>query len=110
MNTQALLDRRLAQADESLEYQFQWLVLDISEQLCELMSRRQVSRAELADRLGVSKAWVTKLLRGDRNITVRSLVKVAHELDLSVELRFAPTDLDHDRLDHRARCEFEEPP
>lgn len=41
------------------------------------MLREDISNAALADRLGVSRPTVTKLLRGDANVTIEAMVKAA---------------------------------
>ncbi|UXB22757.1 helix-turn-helix domain-containing protein [Stenotrophomonas maltophilia] len=41
------------------------------------MAREEVTNAVLAERLGVSRPMVTKLLRGDANVTIETMVKAA---------------------------------
>ncbi len=48
--------------------------------LYEMMEREQVSKAELASRLHISKAAVTNLLSGDRNFTIDTLTAISHAL------------------------------
>lgn len=52
------------------------LILDITEQICEFLEKEKISRADLARRLGKSKAFVTQLLGGGRNLTLRTLADV----------------------------------
>jgi len=92
MSMDQLLSQRITEVRSTAEYSLERLLLDINEQLCALMSKQGVSRSELADRLHVSRAWITKLLRGNQNLTFRSLVAVAHELGSRVEMRFVPRD------------------
>jgi len=53
------------------------------------MEENGITRAELARRLNVSKAFVTKLLNGNPNLTIKTMVSLARILDcdLRVELR-----------------------
>ena len=46
------------------------LILDFTEGLHKIMESNGVSRSELARRLGVSPAYVTKVLRGNVNFTL----------------------------------------
>lgn len=59
------------------------------EELVGGMEKAGISRAELARRLGTSPAYVTKVLRGNANFTLVSLVKLARavggELRISIE-------------------------
>ena len=52
-------------------------VIDVLERICEFMEREAISRAELARRLGTSKANVTQMLRG-RNLGVKTVAAAIH--------------------------------
>ena len=52
-------------------------VIDVLERICEFMEREEISRAELARRLGTSKANVTQMLRG-RNVGVKTVAAAIH--------------------------------
>ncbi len=54
----------------------------------------RVSRAELARRLGTSAAYVTKVLRGDVNFTVDTMVKLARATEMTLHLHLAPEHCD----------------
>jgi len=51
-----------------------------------LMKAQGVSRAELARRMGVSRAYVTKLLNGNANITLETLAKFSLALNANLHL------------------------
>lgn len=51
-------------------------IFETTELICELMDRHGVSRSELARRLGKSKGYVTKLLDGSVNMTLRTISDV----------------------------------
>lgn len=55
--------------------------------ISELMDASGVSRSDLAARLGVSAGWVTQLLDGERNKTIRTVADVCavlgHRIDFS---------------------------
>lgn len=54
--------------------------IDFAEELGRLMERRGVNRAELAQRIGTSAAYISKALRGDTNFTIESMVKLVRSL------------------------------
>jgi transcriptional regulator with XRE-family HTH domain len=54
---------------------------EISDQIDRLMSLQKVSRSELASRLGKSRAYVTKILQGNVNFTIDSMVQIARALN-----------------------------
>ena len=64
----------------------------------ELMERRLITKAELARRMGVSPAQVTRLLAGRRNLTIRSMAAIAHALGRQpvLRLRRRPPSLPED--------------
>lgn len=56
------------------------LLFDAAERVAELISDADISRTELAKRLGKSKGFVTQVLAGDRNMTLRTLADLGHVL------------------------------
>ncbi len=74
------------------EYELEWLLLDIHEAVWAAMQARGVSRAELAERLGTSRAYITKLLEGQENMTVKTLVRVANALEMKVGMKLVPRE------------------
>lgn len=67
------------------------LILEATEGLAGLMLRQGVSKAELARRLGRTRGYITQILAGSRNFTLRTLADVANALGCRVHLSF---DLD----------------
>ena len=63
------------------------LIMEVTETLCELLEKEGVSRKELADRLGKSKGFVSQLLNGGRNLTLRTVADILHVLGYKVTLR-----------------------
>ncbi len=65
------------------------LILAITEAISELLEETGVSRADLARRLGKSKGFVSQILAGDRNLTLRTIADVFDALGhaLSIEAR-----------------------
>ena len=66
------------------------LVAEASEAIARLMAEQNVSKADLARRLNKSRAWVTQLLSGKANMTVRTLAEVAYALDAEVKIHAQP--------------------
>jgi hypothetical protein len=54
-------------------YQQERAIYEVTEQLESLMTHLGVSRAELARLLGKSRGWVTQLLDGEANKTIRTV-------------------------------------
>ncbi len=52
------------------------LILQATERIVELMRQQKVTRTELANRLGRTKGWISQLLAGEANFTLRTLADV----------------------------------
>lgn len=76
------------------EYVLEGVVLDLTDQIAVAMQEQGVSRAELAERLGVSRAYITKVLGGSTNMTLRTLVRLALALGLVPEVSLVPLEAD----------------
>ena len=62
------------------------LILDATELIVDLLERHSISRQELARKLGKSKGFVTQLLSGERNMTLRTLADLGYVLGQRIEL------------------------
>lgn len=74
------------------------LIVAVTEAIAEAMARKGVTKAALAESLGCSKAHVSKLLGGSRNMTLRTLADIAYALEVEPSFRLAPSRL-HRRSD-----------
>lgn len=59
------------------------LIVEVTETIAALLRERSMSRRELATRIGKTPAFVTKMLRGTNNFTLRTLSDVLFALDRS---------------------------
>jgi transcriptional regulator with XRE-family HTH domain len=66
------------------------LILDATEAIVTLLDVQGVSRQELAERLGKSKGFVSQLLSGERNMTLRTLSDLAFVLGRRFRLSAEP--------------------
>jgi transcriptional regulator with XRE-family HTH domain len=77
----------LAQAKKRDAYWVGKAIHDFTEDLYRLMEDRGMSKAELAQRIGKTPAYLTKVLRGNSNFTVDSIVKLVHALGVQLSIR-----------------------
>lgn len=72
----------------SFDYKLEKLYLEITENIIKLMEMENISRKELADKLGVSKPSISKLLNDGSNISIKRLLLIAETLnsEFSVKL------------------------
>jgi transcriptional regulator with XRE-family HTH domain len=55
-------------------------ILGATELIFELMEKASVTKAELARRVGRTRGYLTQLLDGNRNMTLRTLAELANAL------------------------------
>ena len=75
------------------EYWEEGAVLDFTEALYIAMEEQGVTRAELARRLGTSQAYITRVLSGNANFTLKTMSKLALALGLQLEVGLGPQRL-----------------
>jgi len=81
-------------------------ILDFTEGLHKMMEANGVTRSDLARRLGVSPAYITKILRGNVNFTVDSMVRLVRAIGAEVRIQVTPmteTKKDHLHKKHQMR-------
>ena len=72
----------------SVAYRQQALVLEIADRVHARIDQLGISQAELARRMGVSRPMVTKLLTGDSNFQLKTLLRLADALDMELMVDF----------------------
>ncbi|WP_042956495.1 helix-turn-helix domain-containing protein [Pseudomonas brassicacearum] len=65
-----------------------------------LMQSKHINNASLAERMQTSPAYVTKILRGDVNFTIESMVKVTHALGGRFHIHVADSEANVRWLEH----------
>lgn len=75
---------------DDLEYRIEAAILEFNEKIVTHMEANSISRAELSRRLGVSKAFVTKMLNGNPNLTIKTMMSVADALGCELNLEIYP--------------------
>jgi transcriptional regulator with XRE-family HTH domain len=83
-------------------YEREALAFEAAELISRLMEEQQVSKTDLARRVGTSKSHVTQLLSGSRNMTLRTLADLAFALGHKVEIRSLPRPRKHRVVSHRS--------
>ncbi len=73
-------------------YAIEGLVTEAGEFIARLMEERGVTKAELARRLGKSRAYITQMLSGSANLTIRTLAELAYALGAEVKLEAVPLE------------------
>ena len=88
MTEESQFEKRLRAKERDDDYLYAKLITDIAFQLEDAIAQEGITQTELAQRLGVSKSYVTRILNGQPNMTIRTLVKFANALNRKVSLQF----------------------
>lgn len=70
------------------EFRFETLILGLTENICKRMKQKNINRTELADLLNVSPPAVTKILNGNSNFTLKTLLLLSDALGQELEINF----------------------
>ena len=102
MNIETLREKINA-ARGTFDYRLEKILLQLGEDLCLLMEHQQLNRTQLAERMGVSPAYITKILDGNPNLTIKSLLKLSDALGRELTVQFAPKAAQQRQLGARRR-------
>ena len=69
------------------DYEFDGVAIAVGEQIVDRMEELGMTQADLARKMGVSRARISQILRGNDNLTLKSIVAVAIGLDCRVDLQ-----------------------
>jgi transcriptional regulator with XRE-family HTH domain len=77
----------IADDKRRLLYERESLAFDAAEMIAHLMTGRKMNKAQLARAIGKSRAYVTQLLSGSRNMTIHTLADLGLALGYRFELK-----------------------
>ncbi|MBU1206171.1 MAG: helix-turn-helix transcriptional regulator [Proteobacteria bacterium] len=81
-----------AEAQKRESYWVAEAILDFTDNIYRLMEQKKISKADLAKVLHVSPAYVTKILRGNVNFTLETMVRLARAVGGMLHTHVAPED------------------
>jgi transcriptional regulator with XRE-family HTH domain len=82
--------KKLSEARGTFDYRLEKTLFELGENICVLLEKQGISRTDLARTMDVSPAYVTKLLNGNPNLTIKSLLKLSDALGQNLAIQFAP--------------------
>lgn len=80
------------------EYQAESISIDLAIKINEKMNEKKISRAELAKKLHVSKAYISQVLQGKNNMTLLTICKLGAALDLDPKVLFEDKELPEENI------------
>ena len=88
--SKSIHDKFLESAERRTLYEQERLLVEATELLTEIMDKRGISRAQLAHKLGKSKAFITQVLRGNHNMTLRTLADLFAAIEYRLVMQAMP--------------------
>ena len=85
-------DEHMTQARQHPAYWSYLTMLEFTDNLIAEMDVQGVTGAELARRMGTSRAWVSRVLAGECNLTTATMGKLAFALGMRVTTQIVPLD------------------
>jgi len=64
------------------------LIMDVTEGFSKMLEEEKLTRSGLADTMRKTRGYISQILNGRRNITLRSLAEIAYHLGYHVNVRF----------------------
>jgi plasmid maintenance system antidote protein VapI len=88
-NQHVSFDDLFQRVEQDPAYWVDRAILDFTDEVARTMGEHEVSRAELARRIGSSQAYVSKVLNSNANFTIGSMVKLGRALGSEVRFHLA---------------------
>lgn len=74
------------------EYATDKNILKFAIELGRLFEKRGISKKEFAERIGTSKAYITRVFKGDVNFTIETMTKLVMALDGMIDIHVTPKE------------------
>ena len=84
------LKAKAKQARQTHAYRAEGASIRFTEDLVAAMKSSGLTRSALAERIGSSPAYITKILKGETNFTLESMVKIANGLNCELTIGLQP--------------------
>lgn len=76
------------EAKKSDTFQVETAILKLTEDIYKFMKLKNINKTQLAENLGKSNSFVTKILNGTNNFTLSTIIKLSLALDVDFEFSF----------------------
>lgn len=82
-------EKLTAKIEGEFDYRLERIILNLTEDICQRMETLKMNRTQLANKLDVTPAAVTKILNGNSNFTLRTLLTLSDALDADLRIEFS---------------------
>jgi transcriptional regulator with XRE-family HTH domain len=99
-NTEKWFGELLESYKNDFDFRLEALVFELTEQISKKLKDNKMSRKKLAEKLNVSPAAVSKILNGNPNFTIRTLLAMADALKTELSIEFITRDMTSSESKH----------
>lgn len=94
-NTEKWFSELLDSCKDDFEFRLEEQIFELTEQIAKRLKDNKISRKQFAEKMGISPAAVSKVLNGNPNFTIRTLLTMADALrtELSIEFKDKMTNV-----------------
>lgn len=93
MSAKTWFQQKLNAVKDSFDFRFETQLFYLTEKICSKMADKGINRTELANRLNVTPPAVTKILKGNSNFTLKTLLMLADALEMDLKIDFEDKSL-----------------
>ncbi|MEN6624590.1 MAG: helix-turn-helix transcriptional regulator [Candidatus Sumerlaeia bacterium] len=88
----------IQQRQDSPAFIAEQALLELSNMIADCMEHSNLSRSALAEKADLHNAQVTRILKGDHNVTVKTICRIAVALGKTVEIRMSSMTVQSERI------------
>lgn len=88
MGAKSWLQAKLVSFEDDFDFRLETLIYKITEKISERMDQKRINRTKFAQLLKISPPAVTKILNGNSNFTLKTLLSIADALELDMQIDF----------------------
>lgn len=82
--------RRLSELRRTADYLAHSAVMEFIDEISDLMQKDGVTQQQIAERTGWKPPYVSRILRGDANLTLKTMARLAAAFDRFIHIHLAP--------------------
>lgn len=103
---------QMAKDRERQEFRLEKILLNFTAEICARMEDLGINRAELAKRLGTSRAFVSKVMACNHNITLKTMDSISNALGMEIGIQVHVKKSIEEEMAAKSGCvlyKFEQP-
>jgi len=81
-------DEEVKSLEQDAEYISYGLMIDLAAQIASKLDKEGLKQKDLAERLGKSPGWISRIINSPTNFSVKKLVELGSVLGLQLEIKF----------------------